>query len=297
MLTCPFRGRRAAELANNELVQLVEGYLRKGAADLLVGLPSDLPLPARTELVLGFESARSHIMFALSLRLGHWQSAPWSLCAVAHHRHEVLVAALRAGLECRHPHSFCMAFQRPGLRAEAVAVVNGNAALSECHELAEYVGTLRMVPTAERRVEGLHARIHKMTIAAPHAKVPYLSFGLRCQEMSAALSEKPALIEDLAKHLEVVRSSHVLKELDFGAHPAAQAAQRPKHYWPIIYRCDAASQYGCDRDDIMEHMELLEHPQLQPPDIQARDVEASIGICWAAARRGLRGGQKLPKPA
>ena len=275
MQTCPFRGRRAAEMANNELLLLVESELRTGARELALRLPQDLDAQSRTEVLLGLEAGRSHVMFALSMRLGHWLSSPWRLCAAAHHEPEVARASLAAALECDCAHAMFEELKRGALRDEALAFVAGESTLAECQELAAFVGKLRMIPIAERRVEGLHAQIHKMTTHAPNSSVPYLSFGLRCREIASGLKSQPVLLEELSQHLLAVRGHQVLRELEFQHHLGASGIRKHKHYWPIVYRCDAQSQYGAHRDEMLDAVEVYDQQYLRAP-VQGQEAMALL---------------------
>ena len=82
---CPFRGRRAPELANGDFMKAITKDLNVRCASLLALLPSDLSVGQRQRIIADFESARAHIVFRLSLKLHHWQVPPHLVCALAHH--------------------------------------------------------------------------------------------------------------------------------------------------------------------------------------------------------------------
>ena len=73
---CCFKGRRAAELANGDLLACAASELHKVKIKSLGKCRADLSDRERQEILADFECARSHIIFRLSMKLHHWEQPP-----------------------------------------------------------------------------------------------------------------------------------------------------------------------------------------------------------------------------
>lgn len=156
-LRCPLRGKRAPCLANGDFFQRLNTVAGTAAAELLQSLPATLSAQERATCLQEFERARAHLFFVFTLRFRHWQVAPWMVFGCAHHHIETAKMWVRRCLASTSQHAYMLRL-RGELRAEAEAWLAGDD-LEELQLLSGFLGELRFALTAERAIEGEHAKV------------------------------------------------------------------------------------------------------------------------------------------
>ena len=74
--SCPLRGCRAPCLAAGEFFSLLNRISEVLAAELSLGLPTDITEAQKLDLISEFNLARNHLIFYFTLKLSHWTSPP-----------------------------------------------------------------------------------------------------------------------------------------------------------------------------------------------------------------------------
>jgi hypothetical protein len=155
---CPLRGRRAPCLAaGNFMGNLVE-IVAETAAELVVVLPNDISQEQRAVLLRDFERGRQHLVFAFSLRLAHWRVSPWCIYGCAHGNYVTARYYVKECLTLASTHSLFRRLQTEPIKSEAQRFVDGES-LETLDVLSEFLGELFFTCTAERSIEGDHAKV------------------------------------------------------------------------------------------------------------------------------------------
>jgi hypothetical protein len=113
-------------------------------------------------------------------------------------------------------------------------------------ELRAVMAQFRLCFTAERRIEGLHAKSQKGVKVAPHHSMPYISMAHRQKQIRAELQQEPTRLDELAKAVMLVSSGRLaVHHLGLAAHPACRDARcgRDTIYAQVVYHADAFTKY------------------------------------------------------
>jgi hypothetical protein len=159
---CPLRGKRAPCLAMRECSDRLQTLAATASVDLLVELSPRLTDADRTLCLQEFENARTHLAFVCSLRLSHWKAPPWMIFGCAHSNVTVARAQLMRCLDVASLHPLFLRLQIE-VAAEATAWADGEEELAELPLLGEFLGALRFAHTADRAIEGEHAKVSDIT--------------------------------------------------------------------------------------------------------------------------------------
>ena len=205
----------------------------------------------RYRILEEFERGRSHLLFAFTIKLQHWEEPPWSLYAVAHQDSEVAVAAMNRNLASDSNHPRVAALRQEPLIDQVHAFCE--EPLSVFNEEAEFLPELRKVLvqhrvafSAERLIEGKHAIAQKGIRCAPSHTTPLTSLLHRTREIKQELQDNPETLDVLANQLARVRSPRVAVELlGLQHHPSCQLARngRDPIYTQVIYHADPWTKY------------------------------------------------------
>ena len=237
---CPCRGKRAPCLVNGDIFFFINKIVETIAADLLTQLPARLSAEERTRCLQEFESARAHLVFVFVLRLSHWQAAPWCVFGCAHHLEAVAKKWLRYSLDADSMHPLFVRL-RTELRDDALAWLGGEP-LTELQDLTMFFGELRFAFTAERYIEGEHAKIHHKVAIAHHVSTPYLSVGRQMPEIAELLDSDETKMEDMSDHmLDASSKVKACAMLGLSTHPSIQQA---RHHQDTVH---VKTAYHADR--------------------------------------------------
>lgn len=130
----------------------------------------------------------------------------------------------------------------------------GDGSGEACKAFQAFRGALRFTWTAERAVEGEHARLHKRGRAAPNHSVRYLSFARRVQELSKHIQADPSVIvrlgELLANHPTALQ---MVLQLGLERHPCVRELRqdgvrisRHKALFDLVFMGDVHSMFRLD---------------------------------------------------
>jgi hypothetical protein len=98
---CPMKGRRAPELANGELFELLQRWWCSKHAELL-SICSHLSQKDRDAILQDWEVAKQTIAFSLTTKFSFASSLPFLLCGAAHHDEDTARKVMR---ECFQQYS------------------------------------------------------------------------------------------------------------------------------------------------------------------------------------------------
>ena len=158
---CPWRGRRAPDLAAGELLEELKQLGKREGTKLFSSLPKHLPANDKTAIMRDFRKGRDYLMFMLTLKTTHFQRQPWRSFAIGHKDFAVATKALRETLESDHQHPRVAALKTHPLRSQAECWLQ-TGELDEDHcAFNVYLMQSRMPWTVERKIEGEHARLKR----------------------------------------------------------------------------------------------------------------------------------------
>ena len=164
---CPLRGKRAPCLVNGDFFRYLNDLANTASASLLQALPATLTAAQRAACLHEFELGRAHLVFVFVLRLSHWESDDFLIFGCAHHDPVVGKRWLRRALVCASDQRLYQRLRAGVLYDEANLWLDGED-LTELRVLAGFLGELRFAWTAERHIEGEHARVltHKQELSS-----------------------------------------------------------------------------------------------------------------------------------
>ena len=176
--TCPMRGKRSAEMATGDLLELLRSLVATQTTVITTVL-SDALQPQETELIItDFKAGMEWARLILELKLCHWQELPWKLCGLAHFNEgkardcarEVLgeFASRPDTLGARHRLTQEFLGHDSPLRHDVEQLANG-VRRSALPVLVERVVPLMSIPISERWVERQHSLV-KGALAGKHRK-------------------------------------------------------------------------------------------------------------------------------
>ena len=156
-------------------------------------MAADLPQEDHAKIIADYECGRSHILLQLSLKLSHWQGFPWAAYAAASTDQTLCCRALQQISESRCQHPQVAAFQTSQAEADIEQFLADPEALFESRDasflpcLRRLLTTMRLAFSAERKIEGKHAKSQKGITHAPHHSIPYVSLLHRLPYIKVAL--------------------------------------------------------------------------------------------------------------
>ena len=249
MMSCPLRGRRAAELAGGDFFALFQRLFQHHATEVEASLPRSLSQEQILDMMRDFEAARSHILAVYVLKLSFWQQPPNALAGIAHDEPRVRARSVEACLSSSSQHPRVLALK---------------AHMSECWDflergavwdgpplpfLAELAVEMRMVFSSAWRVEGQHARTKRAITAAPNQSAAYVSLAHRLGELKLLLKDNPDALEPFAELVGQVKSAARACSLLGFSQAAAEGCgwldQRAHNKsFKLIYHDDAHAKYS-----------------------------------------------------
>eukprot|EP00969_Alexandrium_andersonii_P205742 9090827-Alexandrium_andersonii.AAC.1 len=195
----------------------------------MLELPVDLTAEQRRSIVSDFERGRSHLVYVLTCKLSHWHTLPWSICGLVHHdqqrardQWELICDRTAPGDIANVPNKTVQRlFSEPCLQQAELWTGGSDIMSEECKDFCAVLAPLAYLYTAERAVEGQHAKTKRSTQAAPSHSVTYVSLLLRLPEMRQFLLQEPDFVKDLACASSHCRSySKAMHALGMWQHPA-----------------------------------------------------------------------------
>ncbi len=267
-LACPMQGRRAPEVAMDELRGWLEEAANQRYSHLLLRYHSQLSQVERQQLAADFAQGKAHLLTVLGAKLEAWGQLPLALCGLAHHlpakREEaakkVLDLFARSPVELRdthHPRTLEFLGAR-GWRSEVEAIAEGRPLSSMPFQMQVDVAKLKFIPIVERSMEAKHKDVKRVLQTLTRHDAPRVSMAIRSRELQVALGN-PTSLNAMVSHLASVRGPRAaLETLGLMGHPLArwlseaEAAGHWTHHqargrWSraarLIYRCDIESQF------------------------------------------------------
>ena len=164
---CPMKGRRAPELVNGSLAQLLESTLGFHLAEVIAMVRLRLTDAQATVVITDMEHGKSHVLGTLELKLKHWSQPPWKLCGLAHHDPHVvkkIAAELRdlmaKGMSLVGQHQLTLDFLVPGgVRGHVVQRLADGRELGNDAD-REAVAAFKFIDLTEQSVERDHADLN-----------------------------------------------------------------------------------------------------------------------------------------
>ena len=250
LLSCPFRGRRAAELAAGDFMQELGSLCSMQFAELSSKLPAQLTDAQRRELLHDYELGRSYLLTVFVLKLSHWQCMPWRAAALAYPEvdrartiwPEVVYVAEHGTLHEKE--SLQVLLEEP-VFSEGTLWHEGSDLCAVEHFMA-VVGGLALTPTAERRIEGQHAKTQRASKKAPNHSPAYISVQLRSADMRWRACANPhEFVSTLAPLVHKCRTyKGTARQVLLCRHPAFHTkASRDKVLRDALYRADSHSMH------------------------------------------------------
>ena len=246
--SCPMRCRRAAEIASEEFLQIIESSAEATAAELIISLPGNLTAAERRSAVEDFDLARAHLTFYFTSKLAYTAEEPWNVVILSHFDQHKARAAGRNVLRSRHPHPLMLRL-RTDLRGQMQAWIGG-APLLQFKELAAVICGLRGINTRERPAEGQHAKQHKRGLGRHCHTEAFMSYGLRKTEYVQEIQANQTASAEFAFCCQCVPNAEAACEAaGFSKHPAIQEQTRERNmfrhpiYGRVIYHADGMTLY------------------------------------------------------
>ena len=157
--------------------------------------------------------------------------------------------------DCRHPKVLRM--QQEPLCSELQTWVRAGACFEEKYdagflpELRAFLAELKMKSLNSRYVEAEHAKVQVGLRKAPHHSDAYVSLLRRMCGLTKEIKQNPPVLQDLAKHLESVRSGRdAVRILWLDRRRSFVPGCRDRVEWSIVYHADAYTKFTMPDPDL-----------------------------------------------
>ena len=255
MQKCPLRGAMAPWWAGGEWLDLLNELSALHIAHVRLSLSPVLGDEDLTLVLSEFERARSHVLAAVVLKCAHWLEPPHLVFGVAHPAKDVARRCWERCVESKCQHPRIQALKHPRMIEQASRFFyedqsdldtkdakdvagSSSKSLSAWSAFRTFVGELRFMWTAERAVEGDHARFAKRGKGAPRHTVHYLNFARRSTELTTLLQRHPEMILELGSSLAIMSSPfQAVKALGLIRHPSLSIAKSKNAQGECIQIC------------------------------------------------------------
>ena len=225
---CPCRGFNGHWFASGDTFDDLSALMDVLSATVESKLPSALSEQERCTLLAEWERGRTHVLSTMILKNQYMTLPPFRALAISHPSKIISYNAWFACVHspCKHP--IVEALQNAEMIAQAARFYSGEVSDDDLsvRRFQEYRGSLRFVWTAEKMVEGEHAKFHKRGLHAPNHSVRYMNFGNRVKELKKMIAKDPFVIQDLAEHVNSNGPLEMLKSLGLGKHPTIEQEGR-----------------------------------------------------------------------
>ncbi|OLP98609.1 hypothetical protein AK812_SmicGene18941 [Symbiodinium microadriaticum] len=260
-ISCPMRGRRAAEMACGELHELLESLFSFNDSQIALVHTAGLPDAEKTRLLLDWSAMKVHLRMQFDLKLSPWRHLPLKALCLGHWNLQKARAML---WECfvdwenmpeqlqasAHPQTRMLFLD---LRTEVQAFLRDEhkscwPRLQKLRAKAAFTSVL------EQSIERRHAILHQHLKSAPCHSAAFVSLCERKQEILDRVTDGKGAA--LAEICETTRTAPLVADmLGLSQHPAfasyhVTAAERLDVGVPhtlvcsVVYRCDIHTQYA-----------------------------------------------------
>ena len=143
-LECRLRGRRLADIAAGDLLELLRSLFDVSCAKLFLALPNGLDASDRAMLLREFEAGRHHLFTEFVLKTAHFLEPPWCVFAMAHRVWNKARAAFRKVMASNCKHALVIEVQSE----EAWLLWFDGTPIGEREErLLQFLAKLKLAPT------------------------------------------------------------------------------------------------------------------------------------------------------
>ena len=261
---CPCKTMRAVECVDGALELVVAKAADAQHSDLVDKCQVYCTPEQWQTVMVDFEIARGQLMLEISTKTNFWKLLPWILIGLAHwDEAKAQQFAERAvelwdaiDPEAQHlSHRVTIKFMHPGghLRSQMNLFIAGAPRSTLSVMFRKAVAKIANIPICSRIIEAKHKDVKKRKGHHKAGPIP-CSLAIRRPIIEMELRRKPTALNELA---ESFNDSRQIKKLisifGFGSHPNLLALKASQDYvhptkWvkeciPIVYRCDAASQF------------------------------------------------------
>ena len=244
------------------------------------------------EVLNEFSRARTHVIATVTLKHSYWTEPPFCVFGLGHPEKRFAREAWRKCMCSDDPHPRLDRLRSEPLKTQAELYFSdehwddedGDGDEGErIDEFVQFCTEMRLTWTAERAVEGDHAKFHRRGKAAPHHSVHFLSFARRSTELKGMLSTRPNMLRELAElfHQHPTAMSMV-RSLGLGHHPVVEEARqsvrtacRSKLLFAMPYLADPSSLYDMAAP-VLTLQEEVEGRRRLAFDAQLLDSQAII---------------------
>ena len=292
MDVCPMSTRRAPEAAAGALNALVAKVWRIVNSEIAID-PATLRCKPedRVLLLADLARARSHIQYAFTAKLAHWQQLPHILFGLGHadpeQARECGRRALRlvAGSGDTACHHWVTTFRcMPGGTAhdQLLQFIAGRD-LASLVLLAKCANRCEFAPISERWIEAQHSLVKRSLYGRPHASAVHVAYVGVQKALRKHMMENPGFLPELAKCVHTVRTPQLaLQGSGLWLHPMVQKllsaeplpAALDRQYRPRVVEV----LYHVDGDSLFQDLaDFHESPQAPPapPELPAPSVSAA----------------------
>ena len=262
--SCPLRGRRCADLAGGDFMELLRNLCEERISRLLIDqLPTELTPEQRQTIVSDFERGRLQLITYFTMKLSHYDHAPYCVFGLAHRSSEVRHKCLKKifDSDSDHCHPRVSRLKADPLARElelweenGLSFPHGLCAL---RHLRTYIAECRMALSAERCQEAPHARTKREVLRCPSHSEALVSMAHRSACLESYLQLGPDEFQEIAGCLENVKHGRRACELlGLGQHPVSlenRMHPRDRAHWKVVYHNDAFSKYAAALPPVERH--------------------------------------------
>ena len=214
---------------------------------MLLDLPASLDNEEKKIIMQDYDRAKIHITSVLTLKMSHWNEAPFFIFGIGHYDKSKALACYRRAMGHSPSHPLIAELQSERFARDRALYeeLEGHLPLtvdpSDAPHIRGFIGKVRVTPTDERAVEGTHAIVHKETRKSPNHTGALISLANRFPYVDREMLGTPESFKQFADTFASIGSARQAVELlGLGSHPSSINARdkRSKQHWRVIYRQD-----------------------------------------------------------
>ena len=259
---CPLRGRRCADLAGGEFMQLLNGLCQERVAQLLTNeLQCGMTQAQRQRIINDFERGRVHLITYLTMKLSQYDHPPFCIFGLAHKDCQVRKRCYDKIVNSDNPHPVVAQMRANPLAREGELFMDYDATfppeLATMPRLRSLVAQYRMALCAERCQEAPHARTKREVWRCPNHTEALVSQAHRLPYLESYLALGTDEFQEIAATLATVTHGRKACELlGIGGHPSSCSRKdkaRHRMHWKVIYHNDPFSKYAAEAPPVDRH--------------------------------------------
>ena len=249
-LRCPLRGKRCAELAEGDFMEVVRTIYDECNAQVAQSIPNILDEKEKLAICQDLEASKIGLLTEFALKTAHWDKEEFGIFGLAHYDDAKVWRRYQRIMQSSSTHPRVKRLKAELLSGERAAFEDaagfGNAVGID--GLRSFAAELRLQQSVERAVEAEHAATRREVGRCPNHSEALVSLMHREDQVAYWLGDDSERFKEFADIVaDISHGRRACELLGLGAHPVSERyASRPRHnaHWKVIYHADAWTKWS-----------------------------------------------------